>query len=180
MLSSERKKVLILPYWPDYLFGILFFLAGTYLLVKYSGVDATGHSRLVFGGNILAVLGILVFVKASFFWEISEKGITVYFILIPVRRILWNQVDTAEYIYKWSNGVITEKGQGIFITLKGCPCFSPEVDALDLFQLKNPFGSLFMRFTPTHQKRYIETFQHYFPNLEFQIGSEGNLKEGKS
>ena len=71
------------------------------------------------------------------------------------------------------------KGQGIFVTLNGCPNFCPEVDALSKFMLKHPFRTIFIRFTPRNQQRYVAIFKQYYPELDFQLGYEENLKKGK-
>ena len=106
----------------------------------------------------------------------------MHFLWIPIRIIRWEKLSQAEYIYQWSasgKSYDKRKGQGIFITLKGCPYFSPEIDALDMFLLKHPFRSLFIRFTPRNQQRYVSIFKRYYPELDFQIGYEENLKKGK-
>ena len=179
MLSSVRKRVIIPPYWPDYLFG-LFFLAAGYMLDYWAAV-ANFKQRAFFNTDFIIGVSILLLIKTCVHYALSEKGITVRFLWLPIRRIKWDQLSHAEYIYKWATGSSygSVRGQGIYVTLKGCPMFSPELDNPGLFTLKHPIGSFFIRFTPKHQKHYVDIFLHYYPDLDYQIGYESNLNKGE-
>lgn len=125
--------------------------------------------------------GVCITIESCFHWSIHKRFIMIHFLWIPVWVIPWEKLSHAEYIYSWSTGKKYGKmeGQGIMITLKGCPYFSPEIDGLNMFMLRHPFRTLFIRFTPKHQQRYVAIFKQYYPDLEFQIGYEENLKKGR-
>ena len=179
MLSSVKKSVIIPPYWPDYLFG-MFFLALGYALDYWATVDNL-KQRAFFNEKFIIGVSALLLIKTCVHYSLSEKGITVRFLLIPIRRIKWDQLSHAEYIYKWATGSSygSVRGQGIFATLKGCSMFSPELDNPGLFTLKHPVGSFFIRFTPKHQMQYVDVFLYYYPDLDYQIGYESNWNKGK-
>ena len=171
MVTSMKKQVTVPPYWVDYLFG--FACIGIY----FWNPDASRVGGIS-PSKVLLIMGLLIILKASIHYSIGNKGILVRIIGIPIRLIKWNQVSTAEYIYEWNNGAKcggSVKGQGIFVTLHNCPCFSPEVDGLDMFVLHHPFSCLFIRFTSRSQEKFVELFQLYYPALSFQIGYEKNL-----
>ena len=181
MDRSLNKRAFIPPYWVNIAFG----------LAVLSVVVARALSEMEPGEafswpdgrmqRFLRLGGIYVVVTSCFHWSIHRNYIMVHFLWIPVRIIRWQDVLSAEYIYSWRTGSSFGKmtGQGIFVTLSGCPYFSPETDALNLFMMKHPFHTLFIRFTPRNQQRYVKIFQEYCPDLEFQIGYEENLKKGK-
>ena len=110
----------------------------------------------------------------------------VRFLYIPVRIICWNNVNRAQYVYKWHSsnrhtrfGKYAEiRGQGIFVTVNGCPPFVPELDGMDTFTFRHPINSFFIQFTPRYQKKYVKIIQRYFPELSFQLGYEKNFEKG--
>jgi hypothetical protein len=55
--------------------------------------------------------------------------------------------------------------------------FSPELDNPGMFTLKHPVCAFFIRFTPKHQKQYVDVFLTYYPDLDYQIGYETNLNK---
>ena len=179
MLSSVNKSIIIPPYWVDYLSGLVFLSLGTAL--NYWAKVANLKQHPIFNSDFLIIGGLLVLLKTCVHYSLSEKGITVRLLWIPIRRIKWDKLSHAEYIFKWATGSSygNVRGQGIYVTLRGCPMFSPELDNPGLFTLKHPLGSFLIRFTPKHQKQYVDVFLHYYPDLDYQIGYESNLNKGE-
>lgn len=180
MVQPVKSRVIIPPYWPKIAFGI-FVLILEILLEKWAADP--GEPIVLMGtwqSRFLILASVYIIIEGCFHWSIHEKFIMVHFLWIPVRIIRWEKVFNAEYIYSWSTGAKwgTMEGQGIFITLEGCPLFSPEVDALNFFMMQHPFRTIFIRFTPRKQKRYVELFKRYYPTLDFQLGYEKNLEKG--
>lgn len=177
----RKPSTYIPPYWVMIVFGLcllaLVWFASAYLAEPGEPPiwqTDVRYEFVAFSGWVILFINLV-------HWSIHEKYIWVRFLGIPIRKIRWENVERAEYIYKWSTGAKFGKmeGQGIFITLKGCPYFTPEIDALNMFLLRHPFRSVFIRFTPKKQQRYVAIFQQYYPDLLFQFGSEENLKKGK-
>lgn len=181
MDNSLKKRAYIPPYWVSIAIAICT-LVLAYILALCEmepGKPFVWPARIE--SRFLRFAAIYVLIQSAFHWSIHKKYIMIHFLWIPVFVIPWERVSHAEYIYKWSTGgkFGRMEGQGIFVTLKGCPYFSPEVDALNMFMMKHPFHTLFIRFTPRNQQRYVAIFKKYYPDLDFQIGYEENLKKGK-
>ena len=179
MDNTLRKRAFIPIYWVNFAIGLGDIMLACYIESEIG--DPTGFftDRLA---RMLVFLGFYVLIQSSFHWSIHKKFIMIHFLWIPVRIIRWENVFHAEYIYRWSasgKSYDVMKGQGIFVTLNGCPNFCPEVDALSKFMLKHPFRTIFIRFTPRNQQRYVAIFRQYYPELDFQLGYEENLKKGK-
>lgn len=179
MLSSMRKSTIIPPYWVDYLIG-LFFLSLGVALSYWAYIDNL-KQRPIFNSYFIIGVSLLINIKTCVHYSLDEKGIVVRFLWLPIRRVNWDMVSHAEYIYKWctASGSGSIHGQGIFVTLKGCPMYAPVLDHPGLFVLKHPLTSFFIRFTSSKQKYYVEVFGQYYPDLDFQIGSETNLPRGR-
>lgn len=179
MDEAMKKRKTIPPYWVDIVVALFFLMLSLFLWNWGISDGDTLSRRTEYGLRFLAGLSILVLVKSCLHWTICEQGIIVRFLLIPIRLIRWDKITMAEYIYNWFTGSSSIKmdGQGIFITLVGCPLFSPEIDGLNMFLLKHPIGSLFIRFTPRKQIEYVELFQLYFPELDFQLGYEKQFQK---
>ena len=180
MVQPVKRSVIIPPYWAKIIFGAII-LAIPILLriwIRYPGTFSNWMENWQF--RFLVIAGIYIIIEGCFHWSIHERFIMIHFLWIPVRIIRWKKVSTAEYIYSWSTGAKwgEMEGQGIFVTLEGCPFFSPEVDALNFFMMRHPFRTLFIRFTPRKQKRYVELFKRYYPTLDVQLGYEKNLEKG--
>ena len=182
MDNALNKRAYIPPYWVNIAIGICT-IVFVYVLALWElepGKTFAWPNRIE--SRFLRFAAIYVLIQSAFHWSLHKKFIMVHFLWIPVRIIRWENISQAEYIYRWSASGKTYdimKGQGIFVSLKGCPSFSPEIDALNMFMLKHPFHTLFIRFTPRNQQRYVAIFKKYYPDLDFQIGYEENLKKGK-
>lgn len=181
MDEAVEKKITIPPYWVNITVALSFLILSVVLRNWGMSDGDTLSRRSEYGLSFLARVSILALLTGCLHWTICEKGIVVRFLWIPIRLIRWNNISTAEYVFEWFTGSSYMKmdGQGIFVTLHGCPCFSPEIDGLNMFLLKHPVGSLFIRFTPRKQKKYVALFQHYYPELDFQLGYEKNLYKDK-
>ena len=179
MLSSVKKNIIVPPYWVDLLVGCAFLWIACSL--KYMTLVYDLDDSSIFNTDFFIGVSVLLIIKTCFHYSIHSDGIKVRFLWVPIRLIKWEQVAHAEYVYRWHTGAKGAKmtGQGIFVTLRGCPYFCPEIDALNMFTLRHPLGSFFIRFTPKYQKRYVDIFSHYFPRLDYQIGYESNLKKGQ-
>lgn len=179
MIVKKQNSMIIPPYWVDLLVSILTLIAGyafRYLHQYFEINESARNLRLV---EFIIGMGYLVFFKSCVHYSFGNGGIVVRFLWIPIRLIKWDLIENAEYIYKWNTGVKyfgDMDGQGIFVTLQGCSIFVPEVDGLNLFLLRHPFRSLFIRFTPRNQKAYVAAFKAHCPQLEFQLGYEKNLQ----
>ncbi len=188
----KDKSVIIPPYWLLWVLGLTALYVGLFVGEPYweelSRWDTMSlHEKYTFRTRkFLVFCGAYLPFTGSFHYSIHKKYIMVRFLCIPVRIIRWDKVSTAQYLYQWGS---TNKyaqwekhgksrGQGIFVTLKGCPPFVPELDGLDTFTLRHPIGSFFIRFTPRQQKKYVKIFQSYFPELSFQFGYEKNFEKG--
>ena len=176
MIQTVKKRMTVPPYWGNVAIGGLSLMFGCFAFAHQ--LQNGRNARMSFG---LICGSLYILIESFFHWTICEKGIWIRFLWIPVRLIKWDQVDTAEGIYKWYTGAkgVILNGQGIFVTLKGCPCFSPEVDALNMFVFRHPFRSLFIRYTPRRRDAYVALFQRYYPELEFQIGYQEHFEKGK-
>jgi hypothetical protein len=169
-MESHKKAVIIPPYWKTILDAICLFSLGLLGLAEFY---ICGHDRLKHANWFLGV-GTILFLKQSFHAAITPKGLQIRFLYIPVCRISWERISTAQYIHTWK---ATDKGSerngcGIFITRASCPLFVPEVDGLNMFQLKHPFTSFFIQFTEKNKKKYVNAFRHYYPELSFQLGCD--------
>ena len=175
MDNTLRKRAFIPPYWVMFALGL-----GAILLTCYTKAElgeTAGRTN-----RMARFLSFFVLIRSSVHWSIHKNYIMIHFLWIPIRIIRWENVFHAEYIYRWSasgKSYDVMKGQGIFVTLNGCPNFCPEVDALGMFLLKHPFRAFFIQFTPRNQQRYVAIFKQYYPELDFQLGYEENLKKGK-
>lgn len=178
MLSSVNKKVIVPPYWVDISAGCAFLCIA--FILKYMTVAYNLEDTSIFNTDFFVGVSVLLLLKTCFHYSIHSEGIKVRFLWIPVRLIKWEHISHAEYVYRWHTGAKNAQitGQGIFVTLRGCPFFCPEIDALNMFQLRHPFGSFFIRFTPKHQQKYVDAFMLYYPELDYQIGYESNLGKG--
>ena len=179
MNKSNRKQIIIPPYWVDILIAILALLAGYAFRLAPQFMDITESSRRVHEVNFIIYMGQVLLLRSFVHYSLHDKGIVVRFLGIPIRRINWDQISHAEYIYHWNTGAKFGKinGQGIFVTLHGSPVFVPEIDGLNLFILKHPIRSFFIRFTPKHQKMYVSSFTAFYSKLAFQLGYEENLQK---
>jgi len=179
MVSSVKKTAYIPPYWVNLA------IAGFILLVTMYRPEQSDVTlfdmRMQRYNLLLRILGICLLIPSCIHFSIHPKGLLVHFLWLPVWFLKWNHISSAEYVYSWKPSELGAPldGQGIFITLKGCSFFSPEVDGVITFWIKNFFRCFFIRFTPRKQKLYVAVFQQYYPQLQFQIGYEKNLKKGK-
>lgn len=171
----KKDGVIIPPYWVDLAASFIFLGIAFWCwnVTEYMSYRMAARIRMIGG------VGTLLLIKTLFHYSIHEKGIYIRFIWIPVWLIRWERISSAEYIYKWYTGAKWGKmdGQGIFVTLNGCPYFSPEIDPLNMFELRYVFRCFFIRFTPKRQRSYVEIFKQYYPTLDFQIGYEDNLNK---
>ena len=172
LIMNKKKWLYIPPYSADMVWAICLIFLG---IIGYYWCVSNGKQLFVEIRWTLG-LGILWLLFTCFNYALTEKGVWLCFFYIPIRLVKWSDISTAQYIRKWNkleNKEITkERGQGIFITLHNCPVFVPEIDGLHTFTLKHPFSSFFIQFTSKHQKRYIDYFREYYPDLVFQIGYE--------
>ena len=166
-----KKGIIIPPYFLHTILAIAMLWVGMWLYQSRSDMSLLGLRNT----KIIIYAGFFLLIRSCLHFSIWPKGILVHFLLIPVRWIPWIKVATAEYLHEWTtNGKSFSKrnGQGIAITLQGCDPFCPEIDGMDMFMLKHPFGFRFIRFTSRKQKLYVSYFKKYYPVLEFQAGSE--------
>lgn len=122
-------------------------------------------------GMYAAVL--LWVLRYSVHYKLSEKGITVYFWMIPVRTVRWSAIGKAEYVYQWRRPKTrytdgTAYGNIIFVTLKGCPSYFPTVDMRWLYNVKHPFRSFTMWLPSYNISFYTDFFKKYYPELKHQ------------
>lgn len=189
----KNKSVIIPPYWVHLALGLAALLVGLFIdgepyweIVSRREFMSLHEKSWLSSRSFLVFAGVYVLFLSSFHYSIHKNYIMVRFWFIPVRIIRWHKVSTAQYVYQWGN---TDKyaqmgkygrinGQGIFVTLKGCPPFVPELDGLQMFTFRHPIGSFFIQFTPRQQKKYVKIFQSYFPELSFQFGYEKNFEKG--
>lgn len=173
--DSVNRRVFIPPYW---LF-LLLSLAAVLIGVMNSQRDFDS-SRFHRHARALIVLGTILFVYSSTHYSLHPSGIWVHLLGIPIRRIRWSQISTAEYIQTWSSGFAysDNKGYAIAITLPECPAFAPEIDEPSKFSMKHPISFIFIRFSARNRKKIVEAFRHYYPELDIQLGCDTSwLKE---
>lgn len=177
-MEVSQKTVVIPPYGKTLLVAIGLIFLG---IICYMEYYINGRDFLYYANWFLGV-GIILFIDKSFHTAITEKGLQIRFLYIPIYRIRWNKISTAQYICSWkaTERGSEEKGNGIFITLPTCPAFIPEVDGLDMFRLKHPFSSFFIQFTEKNKRKYVSMFCHYYPNLFFQVGCDTVVFDNKT
>lgn len=173
MAIDSRKSVIVPPYWVSLMVGLVGILFAAF--VREISDDPSAFTlRQIW---TLQGISFFVLIGALVHFSIHPGGIWIRFAWIPIRWISWDKVSSAQYIRKWTttgNPITKMEGQGIFVTLIGCEIFDPKHHGLNMFTLKHPFQSFFIRFTPRHQKLYVETFQQHFPNITFQSMKETN------
>ena len=167
-----KKRIIIPPYWPEFLIGAIFLPLGIWNFLTHPSPKYVKYSRMK--PWYLAVIAFIIFMRGSIHYSISHRGVTVRFLMIPIRLIKWENIANAQYINTWQ---MTEKagkrkGKGIVFTTAKCPVFAPEIDGLETYQLKHPLSFFFIHFSTSQHKRYVEAFRHYYPELKFQSGSD--------
>lgn len=170
MTSTNKRSVTIPPYIWNMLASILMILFAFfgYLIGEHLEIASGRYLRNI---TFIFRFGVLLLTSTCFHYKLSPKGITVCFLYIPVRRIGWNKISTAQFVCQWTgwNKNDIRKGQGIFITSPRCPIFCPEIEGLDWFRMRHPFSSVFIRFTKKNRDLYVKTFKHYYPDMLSQI-----------
>ena len=187
MPKTLDKSVTIPPYWPHFTLALIGVLLGLFAGEEpYWQAVKTVSRRALFMRRALIIMGFYILVRNSVHCSVRKKHLIIRFLGIPVRFIRWENISTVQYLYKWGNTKREAKGsnwnkqtgQGLIITLKGCPPFIPASDGLETFNWRHPIGSVFIRFTSRQQKKYVKIFQSYFPELSFQLGYEENFEKG--
>ena len=160
-----KKSFYIPPHLPHVILGLGTFAVSIYAIER-------GIGPAIFRPEPLLVASIYVLFRASFSYLICSKGIVVFFLIVPVRLIRWNEISTAKYVRHWIvvKTIYEVNGHGIMITLPASEPYAPEIDSVQLFTAKHPFSSIFIRFSKRNQDRYLCIFQQYFPDLSCQIG----------
>ena len=165
---DSKKGVVIPPYWVDLVVGVICIVA----VYWYCGVTTNVAHYMLKQINSLSFLGFLIIAKGLTHFSIHPNGIWMRFLWIPIRWIPWDKVFDAQFIQEWTttgSAMTKTKGQGIVVTLVGCELFNPEVDGLNMFLLRHPIGSFFIRFAAKKKDLYVDIFRKYFPNLCFQF-----------
>ena len=167
-----KKRIIIPPYWPELLIGAILLPYGIWDFVTH---PAPKHGRPArFQSWFVAAMSCSILIRGAIHYSISHRGVTVRFLMIPIRLIKWENIANAQYINSWQ---MTEKagkrkGKGIVFTTAKCPVFAPEIDGLETYQLKHPLSFFFIHFSTSQHKRYVEAFQYYYPELKFQSSSD--------
>lgn len=167
-----KKCVFTPPHWVNLAVGLFFLVAG---LLAWSSPSTSRAVKYDGARDFLAPIGLAILLQGCFHYSIHKFGILVHFMWIPVRIIKWEKVYAAEYIYEWhmdTKSRYQSKGQGIMVTLRGCPTYCAEIDSMLYFQWRHPWGAHFIRFSKRRRKRIAQVFQQYYPNLRFQIGCD--------
>ena len=169
-MYSNEKSIIIPPYGRMILLAVILIIlgGGAYLEHFLNGTEIFYSARHVLG------MGIILLVWECFHYGITEKGLSIRFLYIPLFLIRWEKISTAQYICSWRNGRSgsEEKGYGIFVTLGSSPAFLPEIDGLGMFLLKHPFRAFFIRFTAKKRVEYVKAFRKHYPDLLFQVGCD--------
>jgi len=178
MDKTVNHKITIPPYWP--MIALFMCLAIPAVVLAYTGWLERGEvSSHVISITFFLIVGISMF---GFHMTLSDYGILIRFLGIPIRKILWEQINSATYIYNWYPTKLAKEpmtGQGILILLSNQFDFCPDMDCLTSFLLRHPRQAFFVLMTPLGQKRYVEAFQRFYPQLTFQVGYQNNLEKGK-
>ena len=164
-----KCRVFIPPYWPFFLLSLAAVLIG--VSNSLSDFDSSRFHR---HARALIVIASILFVYSSTHYSLHPSGIWVHLLGVPIRRIRWNQISTAEYIQTWSSGstLSNNKGYAIAITLPGCPAFAPEIDEPSKFSMKYPINFIFIRFSARNRRKIVGIFRHYYPELDIQFGCD--------
>lgn len=167
-----KKHVFTPPHWINLAVGLFFLVAG---LWAWSSPSTSRAVKYDGARDFLAPIGLAILLQGCFHYSIHKFGILVHFVWIPVRVIKWEKVSAAEYIYEWRycpQYNDTNKGQGIMVTLMGCPTYCAELDVMYAFRWRHLWSAHFIRFSKRRRKRIAQVFQQYYPNLRFQIGCD--------
>ena len=130
---------------------------------------------------VLVTKAVFEFLCSLIHHTISEEGLVICFLNIPLRVVLWNQIRHATYLYAWIHTETRmDYGQIIVVSFAGCPRFFYETDSLYSYLPKHPFGATCIWLPPHDVSRYTEVFQSYFPALERQSQeSAKRIKESR-
>lgn len=173
MAGAVKKSAYIPPHWVNLAAGLALLVIG---LRRWFNPPRPSVGGFRSGSaKLLPPIGFVFLMQGCFHYSIHKFGIVVHFLWIPVRIIKWEKVYAAEYIYEWhmdAKSNYKSKGQGIMVTLRGCPVYCAEFDSMTYFQWRHPWGAHFIRFTPWKRKHYVQVFQQYYPNLRFQVGCD--------
>lgn len=157
------KKTYVQPYWPHLVLGLC-----TIILVVIFYISGLFRGYRIIGTLVVGIYGVIIGTKM---YVLSEKGILVLYMFIPIRRIRWHHISSAMYLHQWEGGKYSKiKGQSIIITLRNIGPVDPE--AMPSVRLKHPFGTEFIQFTKRNTDAYVKAFREYYPKLTFQEGSE--------
>ena len=169
----HKKSVIIPPYTNTIFLSICMIILGGGGYLEY----LINGGKFYYNARWLLVCGIFLLVIKLFHVAVTEKGLSIRFLYIPIYRIRWEKISTAQYIFSWKKRKYgsTVKGNGIFITLSSCPAFLPEIDELGLFLLKHPFNALFIQFSDKNKVEYVKAFREHYPNLSFQLGCDRHI-----
>lgn len=167
-MDLNKKGIVIPPYWVHLLIAVCC-LAFTYWYCAC--ISTLAHYELV-QIRFLRFVGFMLLVEGLTHFSLHPKGIWVRFLWIPIRWISWDNVSDAQFLREWTttgNSFTKMNGQGIIVTLAGCEPFYPDFHGLNLFLLKHPIRSFFIRFTPKNKALYVETFKQFFPDMSSQF-----------
>ena len=158
--SIRLKRVL--------LFSILLWSATILLESDYIRVSLYGFILLIewlifFAGLLSSLIN----------HTISENGIRVCFLNLPVRTIPWEKVKHAIYVHTWRDPRTRyhwgpAHGQIIYVTLKAGIRFWPEQDVRLWHKLRYPFSTVCLWLPNKDVRLFTEAFERHYPGLERQ------------
>lgn len=150
-------------------------------LVLLTGL-VVGNYNLSSGQRVsfpfLLCLAVLIYctVVSCVRYTISEVGLTIRLLWIPIRTFEWREVSYAVYSYAWKEASRVRyrytpsvmRGHMIFVSLKYCPPYDPVADSRADFAFAHPLSFIAIQLPANCKDDFIAIFRGYFPELKIQ------------
>ena len=166
---SDQRQTRIPIAWKRTLFHIIkcgIFLCMLFMLLKVGDHDPAWSVWIM---TVTVVWNICDLLYTLIHHSLSERGLSIRFLGIPVRVIPWERIRHASYLHTWiETKDFVGQGQIIVVAFSGCPRFFYETDSLYGYLQRHLIGATCI-WLPNHDVRqYTESFESHFPSLERQ------------
>ena len=160
--AVSKSEYIIRPYMPLLLTFLSFSVVFVFLMCREIIVEARCEITTI----ICFTVSLIITLCFCIHWSISENGVCIRLLWIPIYTIPWDHITDAQVLKEWhmTKGSPT-KQRGIIISVRPAPAFCQNTDRMDSFLVKNFLKVYIVFISPKTENEVAHYFQKYFPDF---------------
>lgn len=135
-MAKKKLIVSVPPFWAGIISLFLGFLM--FVILMLLGIEARNKAK----PRESAIITLLFLIVSMTCYDIYEDQLVIKLLIVPIRKVSWNQFSGAVYIPQCLNGKKFKRGASIMLTLYPCKTFDRNKNNIALFKWLHPLKAI--------------------------------------